>query len=419
MTTADDEPTSRHLREAERAAEEAEGSARQAAEDASRAEGSATEVRRELTEEESSEDFLRDRLPDRDQESAFGTPGTPLMRHSPFVIGFTGAVGALLAFWLGQQILSISSVLVLIAVAMFLAVGLNPAVEFFLRKGIKRTWAVLLVIVGVLVALTLFVIAIVPVITDQVSAITDNAPDWFRQFQENRTIQDLNQRYDLLDKAQKAIEGGKLANSVFGGVLGVGLAVLSAIANTFIVLVLMLYFLASLPSIKRFAYRFAPASRRERVTYLGDQILANVGGYVSGAFLVALAAGLSSLVFLLIVGLGEYAVALAVVVALLDVIPMIGATLGAVIVTAIGFATDPKIGLACLIFYVCYQQFENYVIYPRVMSRSVDIPGSLIVIAALIGAALLGVIGALMAIPTAAAVQLILKEVLLRRQDAR
>ncbi len=119
------------------------------------------------------------------------------------------------------------------------------------------------------------------------------------------------------------------------------------------------------------------------------------------------------------VGLGEYAVALAAVVAILDVIPMIGATLGALVVIAIGFATDPTIGLAALIFYILYQQFENYVIYPRVMSRSVDIPGSAIVIAALTGGALLGVVGALLAIPTAAAVQLLLKEVVLRRQDAR
>jgi predicted PurR-regulated permease PerM len=201
--------------------------------------------------------------------------------------------------------------------------------------------------------------------------------------------------------------------------LGLGLAVLSAIANTIIVIVLMLYFLASLPSIKRFAFRFAPASRRERVTYLGDQILANVGSYVSGAFVVALTAGLCSLVFMLSIGLAEYAVALAVLVALLDVIPMIGATIGAVIVTAIGFATDPKIGLACLIFYLVYQQLENYVIYPRVMSRSVDIPGAVTVIAALVGAALLGVVGALLAIPTAAAILMLTREIVIKKQDAR
>ena len=153
------------------------------------------------------------------------------------------------------------------------------------------------------------------------------------------------------------------------------LAILSALGNAFIVIVLTLYFLASLDTVKHGLYRLAPASRRDRVEHLGDRILDGIGGYVSGAFLVALCAGISSLIFLFIVGLGEYAVALAVVVALLDVIPMIGATLGAVIVSAIGFATDIQVGIACIIFYLVYQQLENYVIYPRVMSKSVDIPG--------------------------------------------
>jgi predicted PurR-regulated permease PerM len=112
-------------------------------------------------------------------------------------------------------------------------------------------------------------------------------------------------------------------------------------------------------------------------------------------------------------------VALAVVVAVLDVIPMIGATLGAVIVSAIGLATDVKVGVACIVFYLIYQQLENYLIYPRVMSRSVDIPGSVTVIAALVGASLLGVVGALLAIPTAAAILLLVREVVIRRQDAR
>ena len=106
-------------------------------------------------------------------------------------------------------------------------------------------------------------------------------------------------------------------------------------------------------------------------------------------------------------------------VALLDVIPMIGATIGAVIVTAIAFAEDPKQGILCVIFYVIYQQVENYVIYPRVMSKSVDIPGAVTVIAALVGAALLGVVGALLAIPTAAAVLMLTREVFVRRQDQR
>jgi len=247
--------------------------------------------------------------------------------------------------------------------------------------------------------------------------LVKNAPGWVDRLQHDRTIQRLDNRYDLLRKARTALTGGKVGSALFGGVVGVGLKVLSFVANTFIVVVLMLYFLATLPKVKHSAWQLAPASRRERVAELGDRIIDNVGSYVSGAFLVAMAAGISSLIFLFAVGLGEYAVALAAVVTLLDVIPMIGATLGAVIVIAIGFATDPRTGLACLIFYVLYQQLENYVIYPRVMSRSVNLPGSIIVIAALVGAALLGVIGALLAIPTAAAITLLVKEIFLPRQE--
>jgi predicted PurR-regulated permease PerM len=304
-------------------------------------------------------------------------------------------------------------------VALFLAAGLNPVVEYFIDHGLRRPWALLVVIAGVLLALGLFVLAIVPVVTDQVTTITDNAPGWLDELLHNKQIQDLNDQYDLVDKAKEYISSGDLWQAVFGGALNVGLKVLSLLGNVFVVIVLTLYFLASLPKIKRSLYRLAPASRRDRVSKLGDQIVRSIGGYVSGAFVIALLAGVTSLIFLVAIGLGEYAVALALVVAILDVIPMIGATLGAIVVCAIAFATDPKMGIASVIFYVAYQQVENYLIYPRVMSRSVEIPGALTVIAALIGAALLGVVGALLAIPAAAAVLLIVREVWIRRQDAR
>ncbi len=344
---------------------------------------------------------------------------TPLNSRSPFGVGFFAAVGALLAYWLGGLLLSIGSVLVLVVVSMFLAVGLNPAVEWLGRRGLKRSMGVLVVVVVVLAAVALFLVALVPVIADQVALIAKNAPLWFEQLQGNRQIQRLDARYDITGKLQDAITGQGVGSAVFGGVVGVGVKLLSFLANTFIVVVLTLYFLSTLPKVKRALYRLAPASRQERVTDLGDRILQSVGAYVSGAFLVAMAAGISSLIFLFAVGLNQYAVALAAVVTILDIIPMIGATLGAVVVTAIGLAVDPQIGLYCLIFYVLYQQLENYFIYPRVMGRSVDLPGSLIVIAALVGASLLGVVGALLAIPTAAALTLLVREVLVPRQAAR
>ena len=348
-----------------------------------------------------------------------GEPGEPFSRRNPFYIGFVGALGALLAWFLFQAVVGIGSVLLLVVVALFLAAGLNPAVEFFERHGLRRSWSVGVVIVAALGAVALFVVAIVPVITDQVASLTANAPGWLDQLQENQKVRDLNDEYGIIKKIEDYVADGDFISGLFGGALGLGLQVLSVLFNAFIVIVLTLYFLASLEITKNAFYDLAPASRRERVTKLGDRILASVGGYVSGAFIVALVSGISSLVFLFVIGLGEYAVALAFVVALLDVIPMIGATIGAVIVTAIAFATDLRTGIICAIFFLVYQQVENYVIYPRVMKRSVDVPGAVTVIAALVGAALLGVVGALLAIPTAAAVLLILREVVVKRQDQR
>jgi predicted PurR-regulated permease PerM len=332
------------------------------------------------------------------------------------MLGFLYTVGGLLAFWLGEQLLRVGSVILLVVVALFIAVGLDPSVQWLQRRGLSRTGAVLAVIAAVLAALVLFFVALVPVISDQVTAIVDNAPGWFQQLQGNRQVQELDDRFDIISKAQEFVTSGQWTSSLFGGVVGLGVAVLGFLLNTFLVTVLVLYFLASLGRIKQALYGLAPASRRARVTDLGERILDSIGGYVSGAFIVAMAAGISSLIFLFAVGLGEYALALAAVVTILDVIPMIGATIGAVVVTAIGFATDPKIGLFCLIFYILYQQLENYVIYPRVMQRSVNVPGSVTVIAALVGAGLLGVVGALLAIPTAAAVLLLIREIVVPRQ---
>lgn len=364
-------------------------------------------------------DEVHDYLHDPANAGVIGEPGKPLSTRSPFRLGLFFTAGALLAYWLGTLILQIGSILILIVVAIFIAVGLNPLVERLMRRGLKRSWALLIVIVGVLLAITGFVLLIAPIVGDQITTITDNAPGWLDQLQHNKTIQNLDDKYAIIDKIKAYIEGGDIAKRAAGGLLGFGAKVLSFLGNTFVVVVLTLYFLASLPTMKRGIYQLAPASRRPRVSYLGDKILKNVGGFVSGQFLVAMCAGISTLIFLFVIGLGEYAVALALVVALLDVIPMIGATLGAIIVCAIGFATDVRTGIICVIFYVIYQQVENYAIYPKVMARSVEIPGSVTVIAALIGASLLGVVGAMLAVPVAASIMLLIKEVFLPQQDAR
>lgn len=347
------------------------------------------------------------------------TPQPSLLRHSPFNIGFFGAFGALVAVFLSQQLLSISSVLILLVLAMFLAIGLNPTVEWFMKHGLRRGLSVLLVLFVVITMLVLFVVAVAPVISEQIAQITENAPGWLDDLQRNRQVQALDDRFDVIHKVQEYVTQGDFGQRVFGGALGVGLAVLSALANTLIVIVLMVYFLASMPSIKHAAYSLAPASKRSRVSELGDRIIRSTGAYVAGAFLVAVCAGLSTLVFTFFVGLGDYSFALAFIVGLLSLIPVVGAIVSGVIITALGLTVSPTVALVAAIYYIAYQQIESYLIYPRIMKRSVDIPGSVTVIAALLGGSLMGIIGALLAVPVAAALLLLHREVFLKRQDAR
>ena len=256
-------------------------------------------------------------------------------------------------------------------------------------------------------------------ISEQIAQITRNAPGWLDDLQSNSQVQRLDDQYDVIAKARDYIQEGDFGQKVFGGALGVGLKVLYALANSLIVLVLMIYFLASLPSIKHAGYSLAPASRRPRVSELGDKIIRATGAYVAGAFLVALFAGLSTLVFSFIVGLGEYAFALAFVVGLFSLIPIVGAFVSGVIMTLLALTISPTVALVALVYYLAYQQLESYVIYPRIMKKSVDIPGSVTVVAALVGGSLMGIVGALLAVPVAAALLLLHREVFLKRQDAR
>jgi predicted PurR-regulated permease PerM len=350
------------------------------------------------------------------EDAPFGVPGPPSNRFSPFRIGFLGGLGLLTAYLVGQSVLAVRSVLVLLLISGFLAVGLNPAVELLERRGITRGRSVGIVLVAVLLGFTGFLFAIVPPIIDQTTAFVDNAPQILADLRENRTVADLDKRFHIITQAQEAVASPDLAGNVFGGVLGVGKVVFSAIFSAITVLTLTLYFLSSLPTMKTAAYRAIPRSRRARVGLLVDDILQRVGGYVAGALTIAFTAGLTSFILLLAVG-APYPLALALVVMVTDLIPVIGATIGAVVVSAVAFTESLQVGLVVAVYYLLYQQFENYVLYPRIMKRSVDVSPAVTIVAVLLGAGLLGVVGALLAIPIAAAVQLILTEVVLPRQE--
>ena len=347
----------------------------------------------------------------------FGRPGQPLGRAHPFVFGFTAALGVITAWMLVKAATNAKSVLVMIAVAMFLAVGLNPAVERLRRFGLPRGAAVASVFLVVILFFAGFVASLVQPVSEQVTELRKNIPDYVTQLQDNKRLADWDKRYGLLERAEKTVNSNDFQNKLTDIATGIGKVAVNGIFQTITILILTLYFMSSLPQIKMFFYKLAPRSRRARVALLGDEILDRIGGYVAGQFTIAFIAGLSSYIFLEILGV-KYALALALIVAVTDLVPLIGATIGAVIVSLVAFLTGNLTHLiACAIFYLIYQQLENYVVYPRVMTKTVDVQPAVTIVAALIGGALLGVVGALIAIPTAAAISLLIREVVVPRQE--
>ena len=354
---------------------------------------------------------------DSRDEGRFGTPGPPLDRRNPFLIGFLGGVGLLVAYAVFVGLRNAGSMLVLIFVAMFLAVGLNPAITRLTRWGLPRGGAVAVVTLVGLAVLAGAAYALVPPVVIQTGQLVDNIPDYIQSLQRNETINDLVQRYDIVNKVQGAMNASTVGNTL-GGVLGAAGLIFGTLFNVLTVLVLTIYFMAAFERIKRGAYRLVPATRRERISLLADEILTKVGAYMAGALAIAILAGVCTWVLVLFLGLA-YPFALAVVVAVLDLIPQIGATLGAVVVSLVGLASSLTAGIVCAAFFIVYQQVENYLIYPNVMRRSVKVSDVAAVVAALLGASLFGVIGALAAIPIVAAIQLIGREVVLPAAERR
>ncbi|WP_372442835.1 AI-2E family transporter [Actinomadura barringtoniae] len=355
-----------------------------------------------------------------DQRFPFGRPGEPIGTSHPFKFGFIAALGVITAWMLVQAAQNAKSVIVMIVVALFLAVGLNPAVERLKKVGMPRTLAVATVFLGVILFFAGFVASLVQPVSEQTDQLRKNIPHYVQQLQDNKTLAKWDKRYHLLEKAEKAVNSNGFQQGLTDTATGIGKVALNGVFQTITILILTLYFLSSLPQIKTFFYQLAPRSRRARVALLGDEILDRIGGYVAGQFTIAFIAGVSTYIFLSVLDV-KYATALALIVAVTDLIPLIGATIGAVIVCLVAFLTggDHSIthGIACIIFYVIYQQVENYVVYPRVMKRTVDVQPAVTIVAALVGAALLGVVGALLAIPTAAAISLLIREVVMPRQE--
>jgi predicted PurR-regulated permease PerM len=349
----------------------------------------------------------------------YGVIGRPLNRHSPFYLGFFGATGALLALGLWQLAGRLTTTLTLLIVSMFLALALNPLVDALTARSMRRSGAVAVVFTGLLVVFVLIGLLVIPPVVVQGTELAQQAPGYVEDLLGSRWVRELDKSYDVIDRVRDEVQARmtdqRFLEGVLGGILGAGRAVLNGVFQVFTVLVLTLYFLSALPRVRRAAYAMVPASRRIRVESLSEEIMRRTGSYAIGQVVIATLNAVLSWVMMRIVGI-PYAAVLAVTVGLLGLIPMIGATLGAAVVCLVAFFDEPRKALIALVYYLVYQQLENYVVAPRVMQHTVSVPGPVTIVAALAGAALLGVLGALLAIPVAAGLLLLYEEVLVPRQ---
>lgn len=345
-------------------------------------------------------------------------PPTSLLYRNPFQIGFLLTLGGLLAFGMLAAIAALQSIVLMGVLSLFLALGLNPAVEWFVRRGAPRSLAVVIVALTLVVVLALGAWAVLPLLIEQVNGLVSSLPSYLQGLRENPAVAELDEQFEIINRITQVLSSGAWFDGLFGGILGAGVAIANILFSMFITLVLTLWFLAFLPGIKNTIYQMAPASRRPRVKYLAGEVFRRIGGYMSGLFIVVALASGSAFIFLNIIGLGQYSLALAVVVAGFAFIPLVGPTISMLIVALIAFSIKDLIAaIITIAFFLIYQQVDAYLIQPRIFQRSVNVPGPLIVLAALSGGILFGIPGALIAIPTVASALLIYQEVLVPALD--
>jgi len=350
----------------------------------------------------------------------YGILGKPINQSHPFYFGFIATLGALTAIVLMRALASVSQIFVLILIALFLATGLNPAVEALRKRNMSRSTAVTVIFSSVILFVIFFALVVVPPVISQGTNLIENAPQLLQDLMKNETINQLNTQFGLIDTLQEKLKtitsDGTLLISTFGGVIGVGKSVLSGFFTALTILVLTLYFITSLPQAVNLGLSLVPASRRDRVGVLTNAIIARVGAFVGSQILIAAMAAVFVVILATVLGMpSPFAIGMIVLVAAL--IPLIGHFIGATIVTLIALTQSVAIGVIAFVAYIVYVQIENYVVTPRIMKRALNVPGAVTIVAALIGSSLLGLVGGLLAVPVAASIILILDEVVIPRAN--
>lgn len=343
---------------------------------------------------------------------------------NPFRVGLLAGLGVLVALLIGSMIGQLATILTYVGAALFLALGLDPLVSLLERRRLPRWAALLITLVVVIGAFVGILFAVVPAIVQQATKLVQEVVNYAQgitidDFLDNvqAIVGDAFQVRDVYNQLLTFVQQN--FDTITGGVLQVATNVIGGVFGAIIVLILTLYFTSSLDSFKRGLYQLVPATKRVKFADITEQITESVGRYVIGQAALALCNGILSFIFLTIIG-AQLPVVFAAIAFLGSLIPLVGTISGSVLIVLgqiLLLPESPATWITAAVYYVVYMQVEAYVLSPNIMNRAVKVPGVIVVIAALIGGTLLGILGALIAIPVAAAIQLIVKQVVVPRQN--
>lgn len=352
--------------------------------------------------------------------------------HNPFRVAFVATLGVGLGLVLIGSIQTLSTILLYVGTALFLSLGLDPVVAWLERRKLPRWAAVLITILAVLAAFAGIILMVVPIIVQQVGQLVVAVQDTIESGNWDDPVGniqnwlhgafpalDVDALWGYVEDWYAGLDVGEIGGEIGQSIIAIGGTIIAGLAGAFIVLILTIYFTASTPSLKRAAYQLVPASKRERFIDLGEQITDSVGHYVIGQLSLGVINGVLSAIFLSIIQ-APFPAVLAVIAFFFSLIPLVGTLTGSTIIVLICLGLgSPTTALIAAIYYLIYMQIEAYVISPRIMGRAVSVPGAVVVIAALAGGALLGLLGALVAIPVAASLLIIYRQVVIPRQNER
>lgn len=347
------------------------------------------------------------------------------IRH-PFRLGLLVTLGVIVALALSSAIGSLSTVLISVGVALFLALALDPVVRWLEGHNVSRGLGIAIVFIGFAVAVAALIAWLLPLAVTQIVQLASHTPQyveqvegswWFKQIM-SVTGQGSDVYEGLLQQLSQWLSDPGNLLTLGGGALAVGSGAVNFLSGGLIVIVLTLYFLASLDAMKRALCSLAPAYARPRMAELTEKVTAAVGGYVGGMVILAACNALFAFILLTVLQI-PFAPLLAFLALLITMIPMVGPFLFLILATIICLLHAPVTGLIFALAYFAYMEVEAYVLTPKIMNRAVDVPGALVLIGAMVGASLLGLLGALVAVPVTASLLIVLRNVYIPRQDAR